>query len=638
MTSDAISVSTSPSPRAPTTGRSHHRVRDFFLHVILQDRVLKRAYPGIMHALLFVGVTIQVLGTIVNLLQYPLFLPFTIDFFPRGAAYLWFELIMDLAGVAIIVGVLMALVRRGILRPSYLKSRWDDWFSLGLLFTIAAVGFLSEALRLMAARPPWAAWSPVGNAIALGLASIQMSPATFDIVHQVTFWTHVLTGLALVAVLPFTKLRHLITGPLNILARPARPEGELETIENIEETELLGVGKIAEYTTPSLLSFDACVQCGRCESVCPATISGMPFSPRLILQGLAGTLHADLTSPNGHEPATLVGGTFEKDTPWLCTTCGACLKACPLFIDPVSPVIEMRRYVTMTTGDVPASVGEALTQMERRGNPWGLPMESRAPWIQELGVRILKPGEATDILWFIGCAYAYDARSQKAGRDLALLLQRAGVDFAVLGEAEVCCGETARRLGHEYVFQTMAQQNIETIGSVQFNRVMSACAHCFNTLKNEYAHFGGAYPVIHHTELLAELISQGKLKASAAQDDKRYTFHDSCYLGRYNDIYQQPRQVLDSIAGLSVTEMPRNKSNGFCCGGGGGQMWMETDPNTRINHRRLDEAVRDSQADIVVTACPYCLIMMDDAIRSKGATETVGALDVAEVLQAHNTG
>lgn len=635
MTAEAL-----PAPAAPHAPRMSRRrmTGEFIRHVVLQDRVLKRAYPGIMHTLLFVGVTIQVLGTIVNLLQYPLFVPFTIDFFPRGAAYLGFELVMDLAGVAILLGVLMAAFRRLVLRPSYLISHWDDWTALGLLLLITLGGFLSEGIRLMSADPVWSAYSPVGAATASALRGLALTPAALNTLHQVVFWGHVVTSLALVALIPFTKMRHLLTGPLNILARPQLESGELATIENIEETELLGAGKVAEFSSQALLSFDACVQCGRCESVCPATISGMPFSPRQILAGLAATLRSDLVSSNGHSPATLVGGTFPKETAWLCTTCGACLHACPLFVDPVSPIVELRRYVTLTTGDVPGPVGEALTQMERRGNPWGLPKENHAPWAKELGVRTLQPGEATDVLLFIGCAYGYDARSQKAGRDLALLLQKAGVDFAVLGSAEGCCGETARRLGHEYLFQTMAKENIETLRGVRFNRILTACAHCFNTLRKEYPHFGGDFTVVHHTEFLAELIRQGKLQPGQDPGGKTYTFHDSCYLGRYNDIYQQPRQVLDSVAGLKAVEMPRRKEDGFCCGGGGGQMWMETDPSTRINHRRLDEVIDKAGADVVVTACPYCLIMMDDAIRSKGLTDSVGAVDLAEVIKEHTLG
>jgi Fe-S oxidoreductase len=441
-------------------------------------------------------------------------------------------------------------------------------------------------------------------------------------------------GFLFVVSLPFTKLRHIIASPLNIILRPFRPLGELSTIEDLETAEVLGAGEIAQYPSVSLLSFDACTQCGRCEDVCPATISGMPFSPRELLFSLQASMHNTLMGENGNSPAPLLGGFVDKDNPWLCTTCGACLLACPVFIDPVSAAVEMRRYMTLSTGEIPGSIGETLMQMERRGNPWGLPREEHAPWARETGIRVLQPGDETDILLFIGCAYAYDSRNHAAGRALSELLQEAGVDFAILGSAEGCCGETARRMGHEHLFQVMVEENMAAFKDVRFNRVVSGCAHCFNTLKNEYPHFGADFEVIHHTELLAELVASGRLQPKTQADGGTFTYHDSCYIGRYNEIYDEPRQILDSVEGLQRVEMPRNRENGFCCGGGGGHMWMETDPNTRINQQRLSEVVDQAKADVVVTACPYCLIMFDDAISSKGMGEKVSAIDIAEALSA----
>lgn len=623
------------TPAAPSRRRAWARgAGELLLHAVIQDRVLARLYPGVMHFMLFWGVSIQILGTIVNLLQYPLFLPFTIAW-PTGPWYLGFELVMDIAGGMILVGVAMAALRRLTFRPKYLVNRWEDWAALVLLAAIAILGFLSEAMRMGSVDPAWRAWSPIGNATAvwLGLGGPAGSP-----LHGWLIGGHVVVSMGLVALLPFTKMRHLVAGPLNIVLRPRHQSGELSTIEDIENTEKLGVANATEFTGQSLLSFDACVQCGRCESVCPATISGMPYNPRTLIHDLFENAHATLGQKPGVEPRPILDGAVGKDTPWMCTTCGHCLDVCPLFIDPVSAVIDLRRYMTLTTGDVPGSVGEALTQIERRGNPWGIEKSQRAPWVDELGVRVLQPGEETDMLLFVGCAYAYDARSQKAGRELATLLKRAGVEFAVLGQAEGCCGETARRLGHEYLFQTTAQQNLATFAGVKFKRMVTACAHCYNTLKNEYPHFGADFEVVHHTQLLAELLQAGKLGALGAADGKTVTFHDSCYLGRYNDVYAEPRAVLDAVPGLKRTEMPRNRADGFCCGGGGGQMWMETDPNTRINKRRLEEATQRAGAEVIVTACPYCLIMFDDAIRTAGASERVAVKDIAEVLTERQGG
>jgi Fe-S oxidoreductase len=280
-------------------------------------------------------------------------------------------------------------------------------------------------------------------------------------------------------------------------------------------------------------------------------------------------------------------------------------------------------------------VGEALTGMERRGNPWSMPKENHAPYARELGVKVIQPGDEVDVLLFLGCAFGYDTRSQQAGRAFIKILQHAGVNFGILGPAEACCGETARRLGHEYLFQVMAQENIATFDSVSFNRLVTPCAHCFSTFRNEYPQFGGEYHVMHHTELLAELLREGRIKVVENGENHILSYHDSCYLGRYNKIYNEPRSILNSVPDLNLIELPRSKQNAFCCGGGGGHMWMEIDPATRINHRRLDEIVSQAHADTVVTACPYCLIMFEDAISSKGMGESVHAMDISEVINDH---
>jgi Fe-S oxidoreductase len=313
---------------------------------------------------------------------------------------------------------------------------------------------------------------------------------------------------------------------------------------------------------------------------------------------------------------------------WNCTTCGACLKECPVFINPVSEVIDMRRYEALMTGKTPNSAGLALRNIERQNNPWGLPAPDRMAWAADIDVKQIEPGVETDVLLFMGCALSYDDRNKKVTKAFIEVMNAAGVDYAVLGEMEACCGETARRLGHEYLFQMLAEQNIETLGELDFKRIVTQCPHCFNTLKNEYPQFGGDFEVLHYTELLQEIGSS--LPIAAQNGMGKVTYHDSCYLGRYNEIYDAPRQLLDQ-AGVDRVEMARKRQDGFCCGGGGGQMWMETDPDTRINNVRLGDAM-DVQADVVATACPYCLLMFDDAIRTQGKGEQVQVLDIAEVL------
>jgi len=608
------------------------RLRDFFVHVLAQVRILKKAYPGIMHLLIFWGVTIQVIGTAINLQQMALFIPFLELPFPRGAGYLAYELVMDLAGVAILLGVLMAAFRRRVLRPKTLETRWDDYYALILLALIPIVGFTTEGLRLVSASPPWAAWSPVGYLVANLMRLMGMSPESALGFHPYLVLTHATLGLTLLASIPFTKLRHLVTAPLNVVLRPFRNMGALTKIEDIEETEILGVGDVAEFTSHQLLSFDACLRCGRCEEACPATSSGMTYSPKNLVQILRTAMVDKLVAQNGNSEKELVGEIVVDENIWSCTTCGACISICPVFIDPVDQVIDLRRYQTLTTGQVPKSVADTMRNFERQGNPWGMPPEDRVAWAQGLGVRELAPGDETDVLLYLGCAFAYDDRNKKVAQSFVRLLQKADVDFGILGLDETCCGETARRMGHEYLFQVFAEQNIEIFNQVNFKRIVTQCPHCFNTLKNEYPQMGGDYKVQHYTEFLAELTLPWESFSPNGNGLKgQVSYHDSCYLGRYNQIYDQPRGLLEK-AKVKTAELPNCGENSLCCGGGGGQMWMETDADTRINHLRIQDAL-DVKSDVVATACPYCLLMFDDAIRSKGIGEDIQVLDIVEVLE-----
>lgn len=618
---------------------------EFFTQGILQLRIWKKIYPGVMHFLIFWGVTIQIVGTAINLMQMALFTPFALEHFPRNGWYFFYEFIMDLAGVFILVGVGMALFRRLVTKPKYLGYAWDDWYALILLTLIPLAGFTTEAMRLISADPLWAGYSFAGSIFASLFRAFGVTPESAFGWQQTFVLIHIFLGVAFVASIPFTKLRHLIFAPLNIIRYPRRAMGALEKVEDIEETELLGVGKITEFNSQQLLSFDACLRCGRCEDVCPCTNSGMSYSPRLLITDLREAMLKSLIAPNGTQTGDgvpsedgvaeipeLVDHTFGEHDLWSCTTCGACLTRCPAFINPPEQVVDLRRYQVLTTGNIPKSVGDTLRNMERQGNPWGMPPENRLSWAEGLAIRELAPGDEVEVLLFVGCAAAFDERNKKVVQSFARLLKKAEVDFGVLGFDEACCGETARRMGHEYIFQVMAEQNIEIFNEIKFQRIVTACPHCFNTLKNEYPQMGGEYEVLHYSEMLNRLITSGKLPTNGQQNGSTITYHDSCYLGRYNDIYSAPREILDK-AGTHRIELSRKGENSFCCGGGGGMMWMETDPNTRINNQRLEE-VLNAKVDTVATACPYCLTMFDDAIRTKAVGEQVKVVDIVEVLEA----
>jgi Fe-S oxidoreductase/nitrate reductase gamma subunit len=611
-------------------------LRDFFVHAIAQTRILKKAYPGIMHLLIFWGVTIQVVGTAINLMQMALFTPFALENFPRGNLYFAYEMIMDLAGIFILVGVVMAVFRRRILRPESLPNAWDDYFALGLLLILPLAGFFTEAMRLISSTPDWAQYSFVGNGLAGLLYRAGLTPQAAFSIHPYLVLTHIFLGLTFVASIPFTKLRHLIMAPLNVILKPERPYGALRVIEDIEETETLGVGQIIEFTPKDLLALDACLRCGRCEEVCPATVSGLDYSPRSLLMDLRDAMIDSIggAAANGNDDAAkeLPAHLFEEEALWSCTTCGACLTRCPAFIRPPERVVDLRRYQILMTGEMPKPVGDTLRNFERQGNPWGMPPQDRMKWAERLGVRELAPGDEVDVLLYMGCAAAYDDRNKKVAQSVARLLQKAEVDFGVLGFDEACCGETARRMGHEYIFQVFAEQNIEIFNSVKFKRIVTQCPHCFNTLKNEYPQMGGDYEVLHFAELLKEVAPEfGSINPNGNGLQGSLAFHDSCYLGRYNDIYSAPREVLDG-ANVARVELARQGENSFCCGAGGGGMWIETDADKRINQHRLQDAL-DAKVDTVATACPYCLIMYEDAITAKGAGEEIKVMDIAEVLE-----
>jgi Fe-S oxidoreductase/nitrate reductase gamma subunit len=604
------------------------RLGDVLIYAFGQIRTVKKLYPGIAHLLIFWGVLIQLIGTAIKIMQMGLFVPFTWPLFSEGV-YFAYELVMDLAGAAILMGVILALIRRLIIRPGYLKNAWDDYYALILLALIPIVGFFTESLRLYVLQPTWGSWAPIGSWLAGLLGSTGLSKAQADLIHPYLFWIHVGLGLVLAASLPFTKLRHLVYTPLNIFFKTSRPEGELEGINDIMNAEVLGASAINEFPSLDLLAFDACLQCGRCEEVCPATSSGLDYSPRVLLEVLRETMANSLLAPQPGTNGKLDPKLLKEEFLWSCTTCGHCLDVCPAFIRPPEEVIEVRRAQVLMTGEVPQTIGETLRNFERQGNPWGMPRQNRMGWAEGLDLKVLKPGDEVDVLYFVGCAGSFDDRNKKVSRAFISILNKLGVDYGVLGEAEACCGETARRMGNEYLFQTAAEENISLLANYKFNRIVTLCPHGMNTLKNEYPAYGGSYQVLHGVEFLAEVLAENGLRPLQG-DFGKLTFHDSCYLGRYNHVYTQPRTLL-SQAGLVPLEMRSSRANSFCCGGGGGSMWLETAADKRINQKRLQQAL-DLKADTITTSCPYCLIMFDDALRSKGLTEQVKVLDLMEIL------
>jgi Fe-S oxidoreductase/nitrate reductase gamma subunit len=626
------------------------RIWDFIVVGIVDGlfhrRFFREPYPGIMHFLIFAGAGVLLLGTALDVIDHYVF------HFISGNVYLGLSFALDVGGVMILAGIIIALVRRYIQKPERLNTVLDNSVVLSLIFVVVVTGFFIEGFRMLAAtpdglsqpefysHPEWARWSFGGYFIASFFAGL---PESIRLAWYIgLWWFH--AALALGAIfyvcLSFDKLTHIIVSPVNVFFRSSRPKGALAPI-NIEEAETFGVGKIEDFTWKQLLDLDACTDCGRCQDRCPAYLTGKPLSPRKVIQDLKAHLldrsHALLaakaaTPTDGGGIKALIGEVILEDELWACTTCRACQEICPVWVEHIDKIIDMRRSLVLEQAKVPETGEAALRCIEARGHSCRGTTLTRTDWTSGLDIKLLSEDSNVDLLYYVGCAAALEDRSMKVAVALGKILKAAGIKFAILGPEETCCGEPARRLGNEYLFQMQAMKNIELFKNYNIKRIVTTCPHCFNTIKNEYPQFGGEFEVIHHTQFIAELLKQGKIKPTSMSDGK-LTYHDSCYLGRHNDIYEAPRQVLASISPSRLLEMKRIRRNGFCCGGGGGRYWMEERIGKRISEERIEHVI-ETKADIVATACPYCLQMFEDAIKAKAVEESLKALDVAELLVA----
>ena len=449
-----------------------------------------------------------------------------------------------------------------------------------------------------------------------------MEEGALRALHLGTWIFHFTISFAFIALIPHSYFVHLITTPLNTFLVKLTPVGALQPIPNIEEAEALGVSKIEEFSWKRRLDFDACTMCGRCQDVCPAYLAGTPLSPKQIILKLRGLMHEG----NGR---AIHGETIAADELWACTTCMACVEACPAFIDIVDTIVDLRRYLSLSEGALPGTAGMSLQNMQRAGNPWGLAAADRLAWAEGLDVPRLQEGQEVEYLYWVGCSASYDRRNQSIARAVVKVLRAAGVSFAVM-QGERCSGDAARRLGEEYLYQTLAQENVENLKRYRFRKVLAACPHCFNTIGNEYRQFGGEFEVVHHSVLISQLVREGRLRLTRPREEL-LAYHDSCYIGRYNDIYEAPRESLRAIPGLQVIDPPRSRNKGLCCGGGGGHMWMEVRGRERVNEIRVAELLETS-AGTVGTACPFCLAMVDLGRKVKGVEDKLQVKDIAELV------
>lgn len=593
---------------ARRTDRPLRRIGGALLSVLAQTDTLRRAYGGTMHVLLFWGAIILLVASA--------FTHYVVPHTPRAKANELIHLALDVSMLAGFVGLGLAALRRYVLRRR--PSTTEDTLTLALLGVLLVLTLAAEGVYVALADPPWADLAPLSRMV--GALADRVPTATQRGLYAVLWAMLHLWLMGIIAVLPFCKLRHLITAPLAVLFRDLEPKGSLPAVD-LDAAERVGAALADDLSWPLLLGLDACTECGRCRDACPATRSGKPLDPQRVIVDLRQR------AVDGNRPLAEIIGA---EALWACTACLACEDACPVFIQPWHTMVEVRRE-RVAQSRFPAELQPVFRGLDVRGNPWGLDATRRADWATGLEVPVLGVGEQTDVLLWIGCAAAYDVRNQRAARALVKILHAASVEFATLGSAERCCGDLARRLGHEYLWRELAEDNVATLRARRFRRIVTLCPHCFNTLRHEYPGLGADFEVLHASRFVAELLRDGRLSLVETEVGKKHqaAYHDPCYLGRANDEYAAPRRLLQAIPGLTLVELKENRRRSLCCGGGGGRMWLEESPSQRISARRTAQVVA-SGADMLVTACPYCLTMLDDGVRD--ADSDIAVLDVLELL------
>ena len=637
-----------PDRRKTTRKNFKQRLADYRAGVYMRT-LLRDSAAGLMHSMMYFGFLI-LLG-VTTVLEIDHQLPPALKFL-HGDVYKGYAAVGDFAGLMFTGGVVWAIVRRYVQQPYRIriKTKPEHALILATLLAIGVSGFGAEMFRIAQGQAAgvdldFEKWSFVGYPLAQLVNGA--SASTLATWHQGWWVAHVLAFVVFLAILPVTMLRHIFTSPLNMYLKDReRPKGAMKAMPNLTETSLetFGAHVIEDFTWKQLLDLDACTMCGRCTSVCPAHATGKPLDPREIVLKSGEVMAATASHAPGGKVSPPIGvdseitisvnSLFERITAeevWACTSCKACDEICPVNIEILDKILDMRRYLSLMESDFPAELGNAYRAMENQGNPWGMNQGERGDWAKDLDVQVLDPGAAFnhEYLYWVGCAGSFDDKNKKVTQSMAKLLKRAGVDVAILGPSEMCTGDSARRSGNEYLFQMLAMPNIEMLNGMGVRKIITQCPHCFNTLANEYPQLGGTYEVIHHSQLLEHLIDSGKLDVSNATLEERITYHDSCYLGRHNDVYLAPRNVVSSIKGADLVEMPRNGTTGMCCGAGGARMWMEENIGTKINDERAAEAIATG-ASRVATACPFCYIMLDDGVKGAGKEENeVKVADIA---------
>lgn len=629
-----FTIGSSKKIRSWQEGRPIHydnlglRFKTFFPAIIKHDKgIFRGPFRRFMHLGVSYGFVILTIGTLVIAIQDH----FGISLF-YGQKYLILSLLMDLFGLMAMIGIVMAAYKRYIDKPDHEDYTYDDAIILILVFAILFTGFVLEGLRIYSTNDPWAWWSPVGLFFSVLTQKTGLSVLSALSVHTALWYFHMVLALGFIAYIPYSKLLHMFASGLNIFLRSFSPIGGLTPVDiTSKEIRNIGAARLEEFSKKQLVELDACVSCGRCQKGCPAYMSGAPLSPRVVIQTLKRHSIQKKSFFRNRDKVfnhSIIDKVISKETLWSCTTCGLCEDKCPIYIEHVKRIVDMRRSLITEVTSYPVEVQKVFENISEKGNPWGLSLDSKYYLAKASQVPLLSEKKQTDILYWVGCFGSYESRNKKVSQVMFKLLEKAGVDYAILGMDEKCCGDSVRRLGNEKLFQQLALENIKNLNRYEFKTIVTHCPHCYNTLKNEYPQFGGHYHVLHHSEFIFELIKSGKIEPKVAINSK-VTFHDPCYLGRYNTIYNAPREVLTSIPGLELVEMKNIRSRGFCCGAGGGRIWMEEIEEQKINNILVRKAIK-TESDILASACSLCLTTLTEAVSSLDAD--IKSMDIAEIV------
>jgi Fe-S oxidoreductase len=593
--------------------------------VVGQSKLLQRLLPGLMHAAIFWGFLVlfpTILIAMIGAVDPHATLPWL-------GAQGWYALLVDMFALLVLLGVITAFVIRKVQRPKrFVGSHIGEAdLILAMIGGIVITLFLWHSSQIALGLNDYpASWTPISSSI----ATLLSGPAV-PYLERLAVWAHVLIILSFLVYLPYSKHLHIVVAAINVYFGRTRARGRLEPIdfEQPEAEVRFGSARVTDMTWKQTLDTMSCTECGRCQDVCPAYATGKALSPKLLIMAIRDQAMAEgpkALADSTYTPPPIVPNAVTDDIVWDCVTCGACVRECPVGIEHIDHIIDLRRNLVMVESRFPEEAGAMLRDVDKSSNPWGKPQADRTHWADGLGVRILQPGDAApDVLFWVGCAPAFDERARQGAVSTAKLMLAAGVDFAILGPREACTGDPARRMGDEYTFQRLAGENVGTLNEAGIKKIVTTCPHCFNSIGNEYPDFGGHYEVVHYTEFLAGLVRDGKLNPLAG--DQKITYHDSCYLARHNDVRSQPRELVAAVG--QAIEMPRNRERTFCCGAGGARMWMEEKRGRPINQERVREAA-ETGAETLAVACPFCTVMLDDGVRETGAKLKV--IDLATLL------